>query len=163
MTTFPGSPRLLKGGIVLIHPEGAVVQWSIALQYNPKTLTRSLDVQGIESAGGDRSEALRLTGPAVETIDLSEVEIDATDQLEFPGQNPDAVDKAKLDEAIWGIRSQAIAPDLAQGITSGMSDRAGPAGTCRETRMIEPFRRARRGETTRRTASFSNPEERVRP
>jgi hypothetical protein len=31
--------------------------------------------------GGDRSEALRLTGPAVETIKL-EAELDATDQLE---------------------------------------------------------------------------------
>ncbi len=101
MTTFPGSPRLLKGGIVLIDPDTAAVQRIIALQYNPKTLTRSLDVQGIESAGGDRSEALRLTGPAVETIDLSEVEIDATDQLEFPDQNPDAVE--------FGIQPQLAA------------------------------------------------------
>ena len=40
--------------------------------------------------GGDRSEALRLTGPPVETIKL-EAEIDATDQLEFPDQNANAV------------------------------------------------------------------------
>lgn len=91
MTTFPGSPKLVRGGIVLIDPDTAAVQRIIALQYNPKTLTRSLDVQGFESAGGDRSEALRLTGPAVETITLNKVEIDATDQLEFPDQNPDAV------------------------------------------------------------------------
>jgi hypothetical protein len=34
MTTFPGSPRLLKGGIVLIDPTTGTVQRIIALQYN---------------------------------------------------------------------------------------------------------------------------------
>jgi hypothetical protein len=42
----------------------------ITLQYNPDTLTRSLQVQGVGSEGGARSEALRLKGPAVETIKL---------------------------------------------------------------------------------------------
>lgn len=32
MTTFTGSPRLLKGGIVLIDPDTAAVQRIIALQ-----------------------------------------------------------------------------------------------------------------------------------
>ena len=40
------TPRLLKGGIVLIDPETAAVQRVIALQYNPDTLTRTLQVQG---------------------------------------------------------------------------------------------------------------------
>lgn len=86
MTTFPNSPRLLKGGIVLIDPETAAVQRIIALQYNPDTLSRTLQVQGVGADGGDRSEALRLKGPPVETLKL-EAEIDATDQLEFPDQN----------------------------------------------------------------------------
>jgi hypothetical protein len=90
MTTFPGSPRLIKGGLVLIGPETAAVQRIVVLQYNPDTLTRTLQVQGAGEAGGDRLEALRLTGPPVETIRL-DAEIDATDQLEFPDQNPDAV------------------------------------------------------------------------
>ena len=90
MTTFPGSPRLLRGGIVLVDPETAAVQRIIALQYNPKTLSRSLEVQSVQAEGADRSEALRLTGPAVETITLNDVEIDATDQLEFPDQYPNA-------------------------------------------------------------------------
>lgn len=81
MSSFPGSPRLLKGGIVLVDPESGTVKNTIVLQYNPHTLTRSLQVQGIGGEGGSRSEALRLTGPPVETIKL-EVEIDATDQLE---------------------------------------------------------------------------------
>jgi hypothetical protein len=80
MTTFPGSPRLLKGGIVLIDPGTSAVQRIIALQYNPDTLTRTLQVKGVGAEGGDRSEALRLKGPPVETINL-DAEIDATDQL----------------------------------------------------------------------------------
>jgi hypothetical protein len=88
MTTFPGSPRLLKGGIVLIDPGTSRVQRIIALQYNPDTLTRSLQAQGTGGESGDRMEALRLKGPPVETFSL-EAEIDVTDQLELPdeGQN----------------------------------------------------------------------------
>jgi hypothetical protein len=81
MTTFPGSPRLLKGGIVLIDPQTSAIKRIIALQYNPDTLSRSLQVKGSGAEGGDRSEALRLKGPPVETIKL-DAEIDATDQLE---------------------------------------------------------------------------------
>ena len=91
MTTFPGSPRLLKGGIVLIDPETSAVQRIITLQYNPNTLTRTLQVQGMDGEGGDRSEALRLKGPPVETLKL-DAEIDATDQLEFPDENKNAVE-----------------------------------------------------------------------
>jgi len=90
MTTFPGSPRLLKGGIVLIDPDSGAIQRIIALQYNPDTLTRTLQVKAFTGDGGDRSEALRLKGPPVETIKL-DAEIDATDQLEFPEQNPTTV------------------------------------------------------------------------
>jgi hypothetical protein len=86
MTTFPGSPRTLQGGIVLIDPDTSVVLRVIQLQYNPDTITRSLQVKGIAAEAGDRLEALRLTGPPVETIKL-EAEIDATDQLEQPDQN----------------------------------------------------------------------------
>ena len=90
MTTFPNSPKLIKGGIVLIDPQSAQVQRIISLQYNPESLTRTLQVQGTGESG-DRSEALRFKGPAVETIKL-DAEIDATDQLEFPEQNQNAVE-----------------------------------------------------------------------
>lgn len=86
MSSFPGSPRILKGGIVLIDAGSSVVLRMIALQYNPDSLTRSLQVQALGADGGDRSEVLRLKGPPVETLKL-EAEIDATDQLEFPEQN----------------------------------------------------------------------------
>ncbi len=80
MSSFPNSPYILKGGIVLLDPTTAQVQRIIVLQYNPDTLTRSLQVQAV-SEGSDRSEALRLKGPPVETFKV-EAEIDATDQLE---------------------------------------------------------------------------------
>lgn len=81
MTTFPGSPRLLKGGIVLLDPTSGAVRRIIALQYNPDSISRTLQVQAIGESG-DRSQALRLKGPPVESIKV-EVEIDATDQLEL--------------------------------------------------------------------------------
>jgi hypothetical protein len=90
MSDFPGSPRLLKGGIVLIDPDTGVVQRVIVLQYNPDTLTRTLQVQSVAAESQNRSEALRLKGPPIETFKL-EAEIDATDQLEKPDQNPIAV------------------------------------------------------------------------
>jgi hypothetical protein len=93
MSSFPNSPRVLKGGIVLLDPNTSAVQRIISLQYNPDSLTRSLQIQGVsaDGSGGDRSEALRLKGPPIETIKL-DAEIDATDQLEFPDQNPSAVE-----------------------------------------------------------------------
>ena len=87
MTGFPGSPRVVKGGIVLIDPTTAALVRVIVLQYNPDTLSRTLQVQAMEGEGGDRLEALRLKAPPIETFKL-EAEIDATDQLEFPDQNP---------------------------------------------------------------------------
>jgi len=81
MSSFPGSPRLVRGGLVLVDPSTGAVQRIIALQYNPDTLTRSLQVRGAGAESGDHVEALRLKGPPIETIKL-EVEIDATDAME---------------------------------------------------------------------------------
>jgi hypothetical protein len=79
--TYPQiSPRVLKGGIALLAPGTGQVLRIIALQYNPETLTRTLQAQAVGEAGGDRSQALRLKGPPVESYRL-EAEIDAVDQL----------------------------------------------------------------------------------
>jgi hypothetical protein len=94
MTTFPGAPRLLKGGLVHIDPGTGRVLRVVAFQYNPGSLTRSLQVRGT-GENGDRSEALRLTGPPVETYQL-EAEVDATDQLELPSENPTEVEHGVL-------------------------------------------------------------------
>ena len=83
MTSVPISPRLLKAGLVLIDPRSSAVRRVITLQYNPDTLSRTLQTQSVSPAseGGNRSEALRLKGPPIETIKL-DAEIDATDQME---------------------------------------------------------------------------------
>ena len=90
MSSFPGSPRLVRGGLVLIDPVSAAIKRMIVLQYNPDSLTRTLQVQALGESG-DRSQAMRIKGPPVETIKL-DAEIDATDQLEFPDQNQTTVE-----------------------------------------------------------------------
>ena len=75
----PISPRLMKGGIVTLDPDTGIPLGTIALQYNPDTLTRKLQPQAV-SEQPDRSEILRLKGPPIETISVA-AEIDATDQL----------------------------------------------------------------------------------
>ncbi len=123
MSAFPGAPRLLKGGLVLIDAASSAVQRVIALQYNPDSLTRSLAVQGVSVDGGDRSEVLRLKGPPIETLKL-EAEIDATDSLEAPDQNPGAVaagihaQLAALETLAYPTSAQLLANDaLAQAGT----------------------------------------------
>ncbi len=81
--TTPDSPRILKGGLVLLDAATSLVARVIVLQYNPDSLSRTLQAQGakVDASGGDRTEALRLIGPPVETIKI-DADIDATDQLE---------------------------------------------------------------------------------
>jgi hypothetical protein len=85
MSGFPNSPKLTKGGIVLIDASTGQVRQVITLQYNPDSLSRTLQTKTLGE--GQQSQPLRLTGPATETLKL-EAEIDATDALEFPDSNP---------------------------------------------------------------------------
>jgi hypothetical protein len=75
-------PRFVKGGLVLIEPQTASVLRVVPLQYNPQSITRTLqpEMDGGD-ATGNRAEPLKFTGPPVETISL-ELQLDATDQLE---------------------------------------------------------------------------------
>jgi len=75
------SPSLVRGGLVQLDAQSGQVKNVITLQYNPETLTRSLQIKGVGGDGAEFSEAMRLKGPPVETIKL-EAEIDATDKLE---------------------------------------------------------------------------------
>jgi hypothetical protein len=80
MTTFPSSPRLIKGAIVgidIFNPLASV----IIFQYNPKQLSRQVQARAASQEGAP-SEVLRLAGPPTETITISELELDAADQLE---------------------------------------------------------------------------------
>jgi hypothetical protein len=91
MSGFPNSPRLVKGGIVTMDSDTSAVKSVIALQYNPDSLSRTLQIQAMPGGqDGVRVDVLRLRGPAVESIRL-EAALDATDQLEFPKQFPNAV------------------------------------------------------------------------
>jgi hypothetical protein len=62
------SPRLVKGGIVQVDPTSGSTLRVIPLQYNPDSLSRTLQLQSNAGDGSDRSQALRLKGPAVETL-----------------------------------------------------------------------------------------------
>jgi hypothetical protein len=112
MTGLANSPRLVKGGIVLVDPESGAVQRVITLQYNPQTLSRSLQISTIGE--GDRLQPLRLKGPPVETITL-DAELDATDQLEFPDEHADAVEVglypqlAALETLVYPTSAQLLA------------------------------------------------------
>ena len=104
MSGYSNSPKLLKAGIVLIDPESAQVRRIITLQYNPDSLSRSFQAQAFSSeSGADRSEAMRLKGPAIESYKL-EADIDAADQLEFPEQHAATVEH--------GIQPQLAALEL---------------------------------------------------
>ena len=119
MTSFPNSPQLIRGGIVLVDPDSGQVKRVIAMQYNPDTLSRTLQPQAVADDGHDRSQALRLKGPPIETIKL-DAEIDATDQLEFPDQNPNAVELgiapqlAALETLLYPASGQLIANNSLQ-------------------------------------------------
>jgi hypothetical protein len=78
VSVVAGTPRTTKGalvGIDLFNPIPSV----IVFQYNPETVTRTLQAQA-SGDGGARSEAMRLKGAPAETIKV-DVEIDAADQL----------------------------------------------------------------------------------
>ena len=80
MATLSSAPRLLKGALVSLEPPNPTPQ-VIVFQYNPGTLTRTLEAQIVEEEGKSGSPP-RLKGAPVETIKL-DVEIDAADQLEL--------------------------------------------------------------------------------
>ena len=82
MSSFPGSPRTLKGAIVgvdILNPLARV----IIFQYNPVTLSRTISARTLSSGTPEKAklEAFKVAGPPEENISL-DVEIDATDQLE---------------------------------------------------------------------------------
>ena len=77
----------VSGGLVIMSSASGPAR-IIALQYNPDSLSRTLQVQAVGESQ-DRSEAFRIKAPAVETIKV-DAEIDLTDQLESPAQHPAA-------------------------------------------------------------------------
>lgn len=79
MSYSPRSPRITRGAIVGFDPFNPVAS-VIVFQYNPDSVTRTLEQPGASQQGA-RAEVLRLSGAPVEKIDM-DIDIDATDQLE---------------------------------------------------------------------------------
>jgi hypothetical protein len=120
MSGLSRSPRVVKGGLVFVDPTSGAIQRIVTLQYNPDSISRTLQVQGA-GAGAERSEALRLKGPPVETIKL-DAELDATDQLEFPEGNRAAVEAglhpqlAALEAAAYPSVAELTANDASASV-----------------------------------------------
>ncbi|MEB3294573.1 MAG: hypothetical protein VKJ24_15560 [Synechococcales bacterium] len=82
MTTFPGSPRLTRGAIVALHAKTGLIRSAVAFQYNPETLSRSLNIQDpIAETKKAKTSTQRSRAAPQESIQI-EIELDATDQLE---------------------------------------------------------------------------------
>jgi len=91
MTGLTSSPKLIKAGLVVLDAASGAIKRVVSLQYNPDTLSRSYQVLGIGGEqGAERAQPFRLKGPAIETLTV-EAELDATDALERPDQNANAV------------------------------------------------------------------------
>jgi hypothetical protein len=81
MSPSPLSPRLLKGAIVAVDLATSR-QTTIAFQYNPETLSRTLTQKKFEGVeGSQRATALRFGGAPEESFTL-DVHLDASDALE---------------------------------------------------------------------------------
>jgi hypothetical protein len=89
VTRSPIAPQVLRAGLVLVDPGTGRPGRVIALQYNPESLTRTLQPKGM-GEDRDRSSALRLRGPAVETLRI-EASLDAADFLAQPLEHPTVV------------------------------------------------------------------------
>lgn len=74
------SPRLIRAGLVTVNADTGAIGNVMSFQYNPDTLSRTLAPRAAGADGGERTEALRLAGPAVETIKL-EAEFDGAPAL----------------------------------------------------------------------------------
>ena len=77
---IPEFSQLTKGALVTLDSSLSTVTSTIAFQYNPDTLTRTLQVQSLGTESGSRSEVLRLQGTPIETFKL-EAEFDASGRL----------------------------------------------------------------------------------
>lgn len=121
MTNFPGGAPVLRGGFVLLDPLSGRPVKTIRFQFNPDTLTRTLQPQGIGNEPGDRLEALRLKGPPHETLKF-DAEFDAADQLDRPDQNPREAANgiapllAALELSIYPSINQLLAEDQMAGL-----------------------------------------------
>jgi hypothetical protein len=115
------SPRLARAGLVVLTPDGQQITRVIALQYNPDSVTRSLQARGAaaESGGGERQ---RVSGTATQTISF-DAELDATDQLSVA--EPSGVEVASGLHAYLAVLEGLLNPSLDSVLAN---DRLGARG-----------------------------------
>ncbi|MCX6674682.1 MAG: hypothetical protein NTY37_13000 [Methanothrix sp.] len=122
---FPLRPRLQKGALVSFpsHFLGPVPN-VIVFQYNPEQLSRNLTDriprQSSDQKGSAREEAYVVTGPPVETINIT-VDLDAADQLSEPAFHPHTVQfgihpaLAALEMLLYPSQAQRVKIELLSG------------------------------------------------
>jgi hypothetical protein len=86
MTGFPGSPRLLKGALVVFEASVPVPTNVVPFHYNPDSVARHIQPDNGGDGGGPWSRAgdTQNVLPPLERISMT-VELDATDELEQGG------------------------------------------------------------------------------
>jgi hypothetical protein len=114
MSTFPEALQPVRGGVVLVDPDSGRPLRTIPFQYNPDTLTRTLQPQGIGNEPGDRLEALRLKAPPQESLKF-DAEFDATDA---PEDHPDGLYPvlSALELSIYPTSAQLLEEDRLAGV-----------------------------------------------
>ncbi|MGH1377013.1 MAG: hypothetical protein ACRBCK_11775 [Alphaproteobacteria bacterium] len=108
MAESPLSVKLVKAGILLLDTVNASVVKVVPLQYNPETLSRSLQVRGGGSEGGAQGDARRLSGPPVESYTVEAV-WDATDRVSAQSTNDSVIGDLSVFETILYPESQSMA------------------------------------------------------
>jgi hypothetical protein len=111
VSAFPGTPRVVHGGFVLLDPISGHPIRTVPFQFNPDSLSRTVEQQGIGLEPGDRLEALRLKGPPRETYTF-EAEFDAAEQLQNPDANP--VEAANGIAALLSALESGMHPSVAR-------------------------------------------------
>jgi hypothetical protein len=110
MTHFPGSPPTLKGALVSVDL-AKLAPTVVVFQYNPHTLTRSLEAKSGDGGGA--------SGAPVETISL-EVELDATDALERGDASAELLglhpQLAALEQLLYPATAQVVANQVMTGL-----------------------------------------------
>jgi len=79
----------MKGAFMVYQNPNSVPK-KIIFQYNPTTIQRTLTPQSLSESGTTKPDPYHVKGQPIETITF-DIELDATDQLEHPDQNPTAV------------------------------------------------------------------------
>lgn len=145
------SPKLIKGGLIVLDAATGSLTRTITLQYNLDTLIRSYQLQGAGGDGGaERAQPFRLKDPAIESIKL-DAEIDATDSLEHPNHNANAV--------AFGIAPQLPALESLVNPSSAellMLNTASQSGTLESPSKWGQTRLIRFGINTRDECVFKN-------